>query len=202
MAEYILPIQRLIEEFRKIPGVGAKTAARYAFAVLNFTDNQAERFADAIVGVKRDVYKCPICHGLSSNEDACDICSSPERDSSVVCVVEDAKALMSIERIRDYRGRYHVLDAVLSPIKGIGPKQIGLEKLVARIADENIEEVIVATNPTIEGDATAMLIMRTLSPLGIRVTRPALGIPVGADIEYADEITLARAIKARNTLDS
>ena len=200
MSEYLAPIEVLIEKFRTLPGVGRKTAARFALSVLDMTNEQCEDFAQALLDAKSKIHRCPRCQNLTDLP-LCSICLDESR-ARVICVVEDAKALMSIERIRDYRGRYHVLDAVLSPIKGIGPKQIGLEKLVARIADENIEEVIVATNPTIEGDATAMLIMRTLSPLGIRVTRPALGIPVGADIEYADEITLARAIKARNTLDS
>ena len=153
-----------------------------------------------ILEAKKNLKYCSKCYNIT-DIDPCPICSNVKRDQSVICVVEDARALMSIERIRDYRGRFHILDAVLSPIKGIGPKQIGLEKLCSRITEEDIEEVIVATNPTIEGDATAMLIMRTLSPLGVKVTRPALGIPVGSDIEYADEITLSRAIKARNALD-
>ena len=200
MSEYLAPIEALIEQFRHLPGVGRKTAARFALSVLDMSREACEDFAGALLDAKDRIHRCERCNNLTDLP-LCTICADESR-ARVICVVEDAKALMSIERIRDYRGRYHVLDAVLSPMKGIGPKQIGLEKLVARIADEDIEEVIVATNPTIEGDATAMLIMRTLTPLGVKVTRPALGIPVGADIEYADEITLARAIKARNTLDS
>lgn len=200
MSEYLAPIEVLIERFRRLPGVGRKTAARFALSILGASREECADFAQAILDAKDKIHRCPKCNNLTDHP-LCSICADDSR-SRVICVVEDTRALMSIERIRDYRGRYHVLEGVLSPIKGIGPKQIGLEKLVERIESEAIEEVIVATNPTIEGDATAMLIMRTLTPLGIKVTRPALGIPVGADIEYADEITLARALKARNVLDS
>lgn len=200
MNEYLAPIERLIEEFRHLPGVGRKTAARFAMHVLDMSSEECELFACALLDAKNKIHHCERCHNLTDLP-LCSICADDTREP-VICVVEDSKALMRIERIRDYRGRYHVLEGVLSPIKGIGPKQIGLEKLIARINNEAIEEVIVATNPTIEGDATAMLIMRTLTPLGVKVTRPALGIPVGADIEYADEITLARALKARNTFNT
>lgn len=200
MSEYLAPIEVLIERFRHLPGVGRKTAARFALSVLSMSEDECRDFAQALLDAKEKIHRCPRCNNLTDLS-LCSICADETR-SRVICVVEDAKALMSIERIRDYRGRYHVLDGVLSPIKGIGPKQIGLEKLISRIDAEQIEEVIVATNPTIEGDATAMLITRTLIPLGVKVTRPALGIPVGADIEYADEITLARALKARNVLDT
>lgn len=200
MSEYLAPIEVLIERFRHLPGVGRKTAARFALSVLNMSRDECEDFAQALLDAKDKIHRCPRCNNLTDLE-LCSICADESR-AKVICVVEDARALISIERIRDYRGRYHVLEGVLSPIKGIGPKQIGLEKLISRIENEEIEEVIVATNPTIEGDATAMLITRSLVPLGVKVTRPALGIPVGADIEYADEITLARAIKARNVLDS
>ena len=200
MSEYLAPIEILIEQFRRLPGVGRKTAARFAMNILDMSPEECENFAQSILDAKHKIHRCERCNNLT-DQTVCSICADDTR-SRVICVVEDTKALMSVERIRDYLGRYHVLEGVLSPIKGIGPKQIGLEKLVARIEEEAIEEVIVATNPTIEGDATAMLIMRTLTPLGITVTRPALGIPVGADIEYADEITLARALKARNVLNS
>lgn len=200
MSEYLAPIEVLIEQFRHLPGVGRKTAARFAMNVLDMSYEQCEIFASALMDAKNKIHRCPNCNNLTDLE-ICSICADETR-TPVICVVEDTKALMSVERIRDYRGRYHVLEGVLSPIKGIGPNQIGLDKLVSRIDREGIEEVIVATNPTIEGDATAMLIMRTLTPLGVKVTRPALGIPVGADIEYADEITLARALKARNTFNT
>ena len=187
MAEYILPIQRLIEEFRKIPGVGAKTAARYAFAVLNLSESDAARFADAIVGVKRDVYKCPICYGLSSNEDSCDICSSPDRDKSVICVVEDAKDVMTMEKVRGYRGTYHVLGGALSPLDNVTHEDLTVKELVARVEEGGVSEVIIATNPTPKGDTTAAYIARLLEKYPVEVSRLAYGIPVGADIEYADD---------------
>ena len=197
MAEYILPIQRLIEEFRKIPGVGAKTAARYAFAVLNLKDEEALRFADAIVGVKRDVYKCPICYGLSSSETACDICSSPDRNKSVICVVEDAKDVMTMERVRGYKGTYHVLGGALSPLDNITHEDLTVKELVSRVAEGGVNEVIIATNPTPKGDTTAAYIARLLEDYPVTVSRLAYGIPVGADIEYADEVTLLRAMEGR-----
>ncbi len=197
MAEYILPIQRLIEEFRKIPGVGAKTAARYAFAVLNLSDSEASRFADAIVGVKRDVYKCPICFGLSSDEESCDICSSPDRDKSVICVVEDAKDVMTMEKVRGYRGTYHVLGGALSPLDNVTHEDLTVKELVARVEEGGVREVIIATNPTPKGDTTAAYIARLLEKYPVEVSRLAYGIPVGADIEYADEVTLLRAMEGR-----
>ena len=197
MAEYILPIQRLIEEFRKIPGVGAKTAARYAFAVLNLSENEALRFADAIIGVKREVFKCPICHGLSSSEDGCDICTSPDRDSSVICVVEDAKDVMTMEKVRGYRGMYHVLGGALSPIDNVTHEDLTVKELVAKVEEGGVSEVIIATNPTPKGDTTAAYIARLLEKYPVEVSRLAYGIPVGADIEYADEVTLLRAMEGR-----
>lgn len=199
MSEYLLPIEVLMEQFRKLPGVGRKTAARYALSVLDMSNEACQAFANALLDAKTQIHRCSVCNNLTDRE-ICSVCSDENR-IGVICVVEDAKALMSIERIRDYRGRYHVLDGVLSPVKGVGPDKIGLDKLIARLENESINEVIVATNPTIEGDATAMYITRVLTPMGIKVTRPALGIPVGGDIEYADEITLARALKARNTME-
>ena len=200
MAEYILPIQRLIEEFRKIPGVGAKTAARYAFAVLNLSENAANRFADAIIGVKRDVYKCPICYGLSSREESCDICSSPDRDKSVICVVEDAKDVMTMEKVRTYRGTYHVLGGALSPLDNITHEDLTVKELISRVEEGGVREIIIATNPTVEGEATAMYLSRLLKPFDIKITRLAYGIPVGGDLEYADEVTLSRALEGRKEL--
>ena len=200
MAEFIAPIQRLIEEFRKIPGVGAKTAARYAFAVLNLSDEEAARFADAIVGVKRDVFTCPICHGLSSHEGECDICSSFDREKSLVCVVEDAKDVMTMERIRGFRGVYHVLGGVLSPLDRVTPKDLNLESLKRRVEEREIKEIIVATNPTPKGDTTAAYIVRMLEGSGVRISRLAYGIPVGGDLEYTDEVTLFRALEGRAAL--
>ena len=201
MAEYIAPIQRLIEEFRKIPGVGAKTAARYAFAVLNLSDSEAEKFADAIIGIKRDVYKCPTCHGLSAHEGECDICTSFDREKSLVCVVEEAKDVITMEKIRGFRGVYHVLGGVLSPLDRVTPRDLNLESLRKRVEEGGIDEIIVATNPTPKGDATAAYIVRMLDGSGVRVSRLAYGIPVGADIEYADEVTLSRAMEGRRNIN-
>ena len=200
MADYILPIQRLIEAFRRIPGVGAKTAARYAFATLNLSEEDAARFADAIIGVKRDVHKCPICFGLSSEEEGCDICLSPDRDASVICVVEDAKDVMTMERVRGYRGVYHVLGGALSPLDNVTAADLNISQLVARVAEGGVGEVIIATNPTPKGDTTAAYIVRLLEEYDVKVSRLAYGIPVGADIEYADEVTLLRAMEGRRFL--
>ena len=197
MAEYIAPIQRLIEEFRRLPGVGAKTAARYAFAVLNFTEDEAARFADAINGLKRDVYICPICFGLSSRNDCCDICASESRDKSVICVVENPKDVITMERIRGYRGVYHVLGGALSPLDNITPDDLNFAELVKRVEAGDVSEIVIATNPTPSGDTTATYLAKILKPYNVLVSRLAYGIPVGGDIEYADEVTLHRALEGR-----
>ncbi len=197
MAEYIAPIERLIGEFRKIPGVGARTAARYAFATLNLSDEDVARFADAIIGVKRDVHKCPICFGLSESADGCEICTSLDRDKSVICVVEEAKDVITMERVRGYRGTYHVLGGALSPLDNITVNDLKIKELVARVDAGGVNELIIATNPTPKGDTTAAYIARIFEDYPVRVSRLAYGIPVGADIEYADEITLLRAMEGR-----
>lgn len=197
MAEYIAPIQRLIEEFRRLPGVGAKTAARYAFAVLNLTEDEAAGFADAINGIKRDVHRCPVCFGLSSSPEECDICKSENRDRSVICVVEQPKDVMVMEKVRGYRGLYHVLGGVLSPIDNVTPDDLTINELMARVESGEVSEIIIATNPTPHGDTTATYLARILEPYDVSVSRLAYGIPVGGDIEYADEITLYRAMEGR-----
>lgn len=197
MAEYIAPIQRLIEEFRRLPGVGAKTAARYAFAVLNLTEDEAAGFADAINGIKRDVHRCPVCFGLSSSPEECDICKSETRDHSVICVVEQPKDVMVMEKVRGYRGLYHVLGGVLSPIDNVTPDDLTINELMARVESGEVSEIIIATNPTPHGDTTATYLARILEPYDVSVSRLAYGIPVGGDIEYADEITLYRAMEGR-----
>lgn len=197
MAEYIAPIQRLIEEFRKLPGVGAKTAARYAFATLNLSDEEAASFADAINGIKRDVYKCPVCFGFSATPGECDICSSMSRDKSLVCVVENAKDIMVMEKVRGYRGTYHVLGGALSPLDNVTPDDLTIKELVMRAEGGEISEIVIATNPTPCGDTTAAYLARILEPSGVRISRLAYGIPVGGDIEYADEVTLYRAMEGR-----
>jgi recombination protein RecR len=197
MAEYIAPIQRLVEEFRRLPGVGAKTAARYAFAVLNFTDEDVVRFSDSLLSVKHDVYKCPICFGLSTSPEKCDICSSEDRDPTIICVVENPKDIMVMEKVRGYRGLYHVLGGALSPLDNITANDLTFKELVARVESGAVKEVIIATNPTPGGDTTAAYLARILEPYEVDVSRLAYGIPVGGDIEYADEVTLYRAMEGR-----
>ena len=197
MAEYIAPIQRLIEEFRRLPGVGAKTAARYAFAVLNLNDDEVSRFGEALVGIKRDVHKCPICFGLSEDPEKCEICRSDSRDKSVICVVENAKDVMVIEKVRGYRGVYHVLGGALSPINNVTVNDLSFKELVERVKGGEVKEVIIATNPTPGGDTTAAYLAKILEPYEVEVSRLAYGIPVGGDIEYADEVTLFRAMEGR-----
>lgn len=197
MAEYIAPIQRLIEEFRRLPGVGAKTAARYAFAALNFTDDEAARFSEAMLALKRDVHKCPICYSLSSSAESCEVCSDPDRDHSVICVVENAKDVMVMERVRGYKGLYHVLGGALSPIDNVTADDLTFSALVERVKGGEVREIIIATNPTPGGDTTAAYLARILEPYDVEVSRLAYGIPVGGDIEYADEVTLYRAMEGR-----
>ncbi|MBR5242164.1 MAG: recombination protein RecR [Clostridia bacterium] len=199
MAEYIAPISRLVEEFKRLPGVGGKTAARYAFATLNFTEEEAERFADAILGAKRDVHKCPVCYGLSPIEGCCDICASEVRDHSIICVVENAKDIMVMEKVRGYKGVYHVLGGVLSPIDNVTAADINVSPLIEKAKSGSVKEIIIATNPTPRGDTTAAYIARLLEDTEVEVSRLAYGIPVGADIEYADEVTLYRAMEGRRT---
>lgn len=197
MAEYIPPIKRLIEQFRKLPGVGEKTAVRYAFATLALTEDAANDFADAVIGAKRDVRTCPICCGLTAAEGACEICSDENRDGSIICVVEGPKDVMVMEKVRTYRGRYHVLGGVLSPIDNVTAEDLNIKELIARVEGGDVREVIVATNPTPSGDTTAAYLARILDKYGTEVSRLAYGIPVGGDIEYADEITLLRAVEGR-----
>ena len=194
MAE-IESLVALAEQFGRLPGVGRKSAMRMAYSVLDLPEEEAEAFAEAIVDAKRKIHLWPVCQNLTDRE-LCSVCDDPDRDRSVICVVEDARAVMSVEKVREYRGLYHVLHGVISPVNGITPDKLKLKELLARL-DETVTEVIVATNPTVEGEATAMYISRLIKPLGIKVTRLAYGVPVGADLEYADEVTLFRAIEGR-----
>ena len=194
MAE-IESLTHLAEQFGRLSGIGRKSAFRMAYSVLDFSDEEAEAFAAAILEAKRNIHLCPVCQNLTDRE-LCSVCNDLDRDRSVICVVEDAKAVMSIEKVREYRGMYHVLHGVISPVNGITPDKLKLAELLARL-DETVKEIIVATNPTVEGEATAMYISRLIKPLGVKVTRLAYGVPVGADLEYADEVTLLRAIEGR-----
>ena len=199
MQYYIEPIAKLIEQFGKLPGIGSKTAGRLAFAVVGMRDEDAKEFADAILAVKSSVKYCRICQNLSEDE-VCRICADAQRDKSVICVVENPKDVVAIEGSREFRGLYHVLHGVISPTDGIGPENIRIRELLSRLADGTVTEVIMATNSTVEGDATAMYISKLLKPVGIKVTRLAYGIPVGGELEYADKDTLARAIDGRREL--
>lgn len=198
MSEFVQPLERLIEQFGRLPGVGRKTATRYALAILDLDEGKALELSDAIIDAKRKIKRCRICNNICEG-DICDICADDTR-APIICVVEDARAVMSIERVRDFRGRYHVLDGVISPMNGVGPEQLKIRELLERINNENISEVIVATNPTIEGEATAMYLTKLLAPFEIKVSRLAYGIPVGADLEYADEVTLFRALDGRREI--
>lgn len=198
MSEFVQPLERLIEQFGRLPGVGRKTATRYALAILDIDEDKALELSDAIIDAKRKIKRCRICNNICEG-DICEICADETR-APIICVVEDARAVMSIERVRDFHGKYHVLDGVISPMNGVGPEQLKIKELLERINNENIGEIIVATNPTIEGEATAMYLTRLLAPFGIKISRLAYGIPVGADLEYADEVTLFRALDGRREI--
>ncbi len=196
MAEYIESLARLAEKFGRLEGVGKKTAMRMAFSVLELDVEEAEDFARAILDAKEKIHLCPVCQNLTDRE-VCPICADEERDRSVICVVTDARTVLAMEKVREYRGTYHVLHGLISPMNGITPEQLKIKELLARVGTGEVGEVIVATNPTVEGEATAMYLSRLLQPFGVRVTRLAYGVPVGADLEYADEVTLYRALEGR-----
>ena len=196
MMESIESLQKLAEQFGKLPGVGRKSAMRMAFALLQLDELDVAEFASAMLDAKQKIHECPICGNLT-DEDICYICDDETRDRGTICVVEDVKAVMSIEKVREYRGVYHVLHGVISPINGITPDKIRLKELITRVGEDEVREVIVATNPTPDGEVTAMYISKYLKPLGVKVTRLAYGIPVGSDLEYADTVTLGRAIEGR-----
>lgn len=196
MTDYIEALQVLAEKFARLQGVGRKSAMRMAFSVLELSEEDATAFAEAIINAKQSIHKCPVCGNLT-DKDVCYVCSDLSRDTSVICVVEDVKALMSIEKVREYKGVYHVLHGAISPVNGISPDKITIIELITRVGEGDVKEVIVATNPTQDGEVTAMYISKYLKPLGVKVTRLAYGIPVGSDLEYADEVTLGRAIEGR-----
>ncbi|HZB96885.1 MAG TPA: recombination mediator RecR [Herpetosiphonaceae bacterium] len=193
------PVARLIEEFNKLPGIGPKTASRLTFHLLRAGEEQAHALAEAIVEMKDKTIYCSHCFNIAT-EDPCAICSNPNRETAVVCVVEEPLDVLAIERTGEYRGLYHVLHSAISPVEGINPEDLRIRELVARVKSEPIEEVIIATNSTLEGDATQAYIAREIVPLGVKVTRLARGLPVGSDLEYADEITLGRALENRREI--
>ncbi|MBQ3817224.1 MAG: recombination protein RecR [Clostridia bacterium] len=199
MAYNIVPLNELISQFERLPGIGKKTAQRLALSVLQQPEENAKRFAEAIINAKQKIRFCKNCQALTEL-DICPICSDTHRDPSVICVVAEAKDVMAFERTREYHGLYHVLHGVISPLEGVGPDNLKIKELMTRLADGKVKEIIMATNPTVEGEATASYLSRLIKPMGIKVTRLAYGIPVGGDLEYADEFTLARALEGRNEI--
>ena len=199
MAEQIEALQKLSEQFARLPGIGRKSAMRLAFSILELSDEEAQNFANTIIEAKEKVHLCPACQSLTDKE-ICSVCNDLSRDTSTIMVLEDTKAVLSMEKVREYRGLYHVLHGVISPMNGVTPDKLKIKELLSRIADEQVKEIIIATNPTVEGEATAMYLSRLLKPFEIKITRLAYGIPVGSDLEYADEVTLYRAIEGRRDI--
>jgi len=196
---YPEPIARLIDSFMKLPGIGPKTAVRLAFFVIDMKDDDVMDFGRSLVNVKRQLVYCSECQNISDS-DPCHICSDTSRDRSTICVVQESKDVIAMEKMRDYNGLYHVLHGAISPVEGIGPEDIKVAELLKRLQNEEIQEVILATNPTIEGEATAMYISRLIKPAGVKTSRIAHGLPVGGDLEYADEVTLSKALEGRREL--
>lgn len=199
MARNVVPLANLIEQFERLPGIGHKSAQKLAFHILGMTEAEARKFADTIIQAREKIHRCSVCCDLTDS-DTCNICTDEKRDRTTICVVESSKDVIAIERTREYNGLYHVLHGSISPMNGIGPDEISIKELLNRLSDDTVEEIIMATNPTVEGEATAMYISRLIKPLGIKVSRLAYGVPVGADLEYADEITLTRALEGRQIL--
>jgi recombination protein RecR len=199
MMQYPEPIAKLIESFMKLPGIGQKTATRLAFFTIDMREEDVNAFAKALLSAKRDLHFCSICGNLTE-DDPCEICRDKTRDRSMILVVEEPKDVMAMEKMREYHGLYHVLHGVLSPMEGTGPEDINIPSLIARLHDEEVKEVIIATNATTEGEATAIYLSRLIKPAGIKVTRLAHGLAVGSDIEYADEVTLLKAVEGRREL--
>ena len=193
------PLQRLIDRLERLPGIGHKSAQRLAFHILSMPQEMADELVSAVTDAREKIRECSVCHNLTDGE-LCPICRSTDRDRTVICVVENPRDVLAFERTREYRGSYHVLHGTISPMDGIGPDRLRIKELLTRVANEDISEVIMATNPTVEGEATAMYIGKLLAPFGITVTRLAYGIPVGGDLEYADEVTLRRSLEGRSTL--
>lgn len=198
--QYSIPVlETLIDEFRKMPSVGSKSAERLAFYVLGLSDSEIHTLVNAIEDVHEKVHQCAVCRNLTENE-ICPLCQSAQRDRSTICVVESPRDVLAFERTREYNGLYHVLHGAISPMNGVGPDDLTIKDLLKRLSSDEVKEVIMATNPTVEGEATAMYLSKLLKPMGVKVTRLAYGVPVGADLEYADEITLSRALEGRSLL--
>lgn len=196
---YAAPIARLLDELERLPGIGPKSAQRIAYFVLRSDEEVAERLAEALLDIKRAIHFCPLCFDFAEDE-VCEVCADSERDVSIICAVEEPRDVAAVERTGEFRGLYHVLGGVISPVDGIGPEQLRVRELLDRLAQGEVTEVIIATNPTVEGETTALYLARLLKPLGVQVTRIASGLPVGGDLDYADEVTLGRALEARREL--
>ena len=199
MSGFTPSLDKLIDQFARLPSVGRKSAQRLAFHILSMSDADAQKFTETILSARSSIKRCEICCNLTDGE-VCSVCSSPSRDKSTICVVEDPRDVIAIERTHEYNGLYHVLHGVISPMNDINPEDICIKELLLRLGDDTVKEIIMATNPTVEGEATSMYISRLIKPLGINVSRLAYGVPVGADLEYADEFTLIRALEGRNEL--
>ena len=199
MSSTPLPLRKLIEHFASLPGIGSKSAQRLAFHILSLPTEQVTDFAKTLTEAKTAIHNCRICQNFTDKE-ICDICASPERDASLICVVESPKDVMAFERLKDFNGTYHVLHGLISPMDGVMPNQLKIRELLARLQNQEVREIIMATNPTVEGDATAMYLARLLKPMDIMVTRLAFGLPVGGILEYADEVTLYKALENRNEM--
>jgi recombination protein RecR len=199
MTDYAEPIAKLIEEFRRFPGIGQKTAQRLTYDVLRRSRDDAERLSRAILDVKDRISYCSVCNNFS-DQDPCQYCSSSSRSAETICVVEEPKDVLSVEKTREYRGQYHVLHGALSPINGVGPEDLKIKNLLERLQSGAVREIILATNPNVEGEATAIYLAKLLKPLGVKVSRIALGVPVGSDLEFADEVTMSKALEGRREL--
>lgn len=199
MSYYSPSIEKLIESFEKLPSIGHKTAQRLAFYMLDITNEEAEEFTNSILNAKKNLHFCSKCFNISDT-DPCNICSNPKRDESTICVVEDVRDVIAMERTHEYNGVYHVLHGSISPMNGVGPDDIKIKELLTRVMNGNVSEIILATNPRVEGEATSMYISKLLKPIGIKTTRIARGIPVGGDLEYTDEITLTKALEGRSEM--
>ena len=199
MANVIPSLDRLIDSFASLPGVGRKSASRFAYHILDMKEEEVMAFSEALAEAKKTIHQCPVCHNLTDSE-KCSICSDDRRDRSVICVVESARDVNSIERTHEYKGMYHVLHGLISPMDGIGPEQLYIKDLLHRVAEDDVKEVIMATNPTVEGESTAVYIGKLIKPFGVKVTRLATGVPVGGNLEYADDITLYKALEGRSEL--
>lgn len=199
MGYSVAPLARLVEQFERLPGIGHKSAQRLAYYLLNMPEKNAAEFVAAVTEAREKIHECAVCRNLTDQE-LCPICRADNRDKTTICVVEDPRDVLAFERTREYNGLYHVLHGTISPMDGVGPEQLRIKELLARIGGGEVKEVIMATNPTVEGEATAMYLSRLLAPFGVRVTRLAYGIPVGGDLEYADEVTLRRSLEGRSEL--